>query len=80
MKHGYIDKMQVSSSRPYIVYGPVRGVVSEHRLLKPAAKRMWRDWNGCRKQGGYSDAEVYHWRAGRWIRVTADEIEAEVGA
>jgi hypothetical protein len=57
----YIGNLTVRSTDKYIVYGSVRGLVSEHRTLSAADKSLARDQAGCKSQGGYSDASVYHW-------------------
>ena len=62
----YIGNMTVSSNSNYIVYGSVRGLVSEHRTQSGAETSLSRDQSGCRSQGGYSDASVYEWSDGGW--------------
>ena len=62
----YIGNMQVGSNNNVIVYGSVRGLVSEHRTVSAAEKSLARDQRGCRSQGGYSDASVYEWTAEGW--------------
>lgn len=59
----HIDGMTVKSKCDYIVYGSVRGLVSEHRTLSGAEKSLTRDRNGCASLGGgaYSDASIYQW-------------------
>jgi hypothetical protein len=70
----YIGNLTVSSDSNIIVYGSVRGLVSEHRTISAASKSLERDQRGCRGQGGYSDAHVYEWSdADGWV---AAEIEA----
>jgi hypothetical protein len=54
-----IHGIKVESNYPYIVYGKVRGLVSEHRSERAAEKSLAKDRRGCSKQGGYSDAQVY---------------------
>lgn len=59
---GYIGRITVRSPYRYIVYGPVRGLVSRHRTAGAAEKSAQRDRNKCRKLAGgksYSDAAVY---------------------
>lgn len=56
-----IGGMMVSSASEFIVYGSVRGLVSEHRLVRAAIASAERDRAGCCKQGGYSDVQVYYW-------------------
>jgi len=63
-----IDQIAVASSNPFIVYGPVRGIVSEHRSERAAFASLHRDRQGCHQQRGYSDAAVYMAHDGEWIR------------
>lgn len=70
MNRGMIDTiMSVSSKHKYVVYGSVRGLVSEHRTFERAEANAERDVRACRKAGGYSDVGVYEWILGRWSRV-----------
>lgn len=62
----YIGNLTVSSKHAFIVYGSVRGLVSEHRTQIAAEKSLSRDQSGCRSQGGYSDASVYEWTGEGW--------------
>lgn len=62
----YIGNVTVSSNSSVIVYGSVRGLVSEHRTVSAAQKSLARDQRGCRSQGGYSDANVYEWTDAGW--------------
>jgi hypothetical protein len=67
----YIGNLTVSSNQPYIVYGSVRGLVSEHRTQDAAAKSLARDQRACRKLSSgltrsYSDASVYEWTDEGW--------------
>lgn len=62
----YVGNLTVSSKHAYIVYGFVRGLVSEHRTQIAAEKSLIRDQRGCRSQGGYSDASVYEWTGEGW--------------
>lgn len=66
MTKSLINGMMVASGYRYIVYGAVRGLVSEHRDAMAAQRALISDQRGCREQGGYSDANVYmsdgiHW-------------------
>lgn len=58
-----IQGIMVGSYQPYIVYGSVRGLVSEHRLLSAARRSAEKDGRDCSSLGGgaYSDAAVYCW-------------------
>ena len=59
-----IGNLTVASASPYVVYGEVRGLVSEHRLLRTAQQSLQRDQDACRSLPGgtaYSDAYVYCW-------------------
>jgi len=58
-----IDQITVSSDFPYIVYGPVCGLIGEHRSLQRAGQTMRNDAKVCRMlgNGAYSDAAVYAW-------------------
>ena len=64
-KHcGLIENLTVASNLPYIVYGAVRGLVSEHRLLRAAQWARLRNQADCHSLPGgnaYSDACVYCW-------------------
>jgi hypothetical protein len=62
----YIGNLTVRSKNNYIVYGSVRGLVSEHRTQSGAEKSLSRDQSGCRSHGGYSDASVYEWTGDGW--------------
>lgn len=62
----YIGKLTVSSNNNYIVYGSVRGLVSEHRTRSGAERSLSRDQSGCRSQGGYSDVSLYEWTDEGW--------------
>ena len=59
-----IGQLAVASDSPYIVYGEVRGLVSEHRVLRAAQQAAERDRVDCAKLPGgnsYSDVAVYCW-------------------
>ncbi len=59
-----IGNLTVASASPYIVYGEVRGLGSEHRLLRAAQQSRERDRDDCGSLPGgnaYSDAYVYCW-------------------
>lgn len=62
-----IGAMTVGADLPVILYGPVRGLVSQHESLDAARVALARDHAGCRRQGGYSDARVYAYTSGRWV-------------
>lgn len=63
-----IDGVTVRSRYDYVVYGAVRGRVSQHRVLWAARASMQADQHGCRAAGGYSDASVYCWDAATgWV-------------
>ncbi|MEI8017499.1 MAG: hypothetical protein WCH39_04820 [Schlesneria sp.] len=77
-KHrGMIGKLTVASNCDYVVYGSVRGLVSQHRLLRAAQSAAQQDRSDCRSLGGgaYSDVAVYCWddEDGWCLDVTADE-------
>lgn len=58
----YIGCLSVTSDKPYIVYGDVRGLVGQHRSLRAARATAKRDHTACASGGGaYSDAIVYRW-------------------
>lgn len=80
MNRGYIGGVLVKSNYPFIVYGSVRGLVSQHRSGKVAVRSCNRDWVGCRKQGGYSDAAVYEYRNDRWDPIGSGEYDLFWGA
>lgn len=65
MNRSMIGSLMVNSSSPYIVYGPIRGLVSEHKSATQAQRSLERDQRGAKKQGGFSDAAVFIWR-GAW--------------
>lgn len=74
---GMIGNVTVSSAYPFVVYGSVRGLVSEHRTLSGANRSLRRDEAGCVSQGGYSDANVYEWTAmQKWSVVDQSELSA----
>jgi hypothetical protein len=56
-----IENLQVTSNAKYIVFGNVRGLVSEHRTLSAAQRSLAADQRGCKAQGQghYSDARIY---------------------
>lgn len=68
-----IGNMTVRSGSSYIVYGSVRGLVSEHRTQSGAQESLAGDQRGCKSQGGYSDARVYQWDGESWEIVTSEE-------
>jgi len=73
-KSGYIGNLTVTSAQRYIVYGSVRGLVSSHRTEVGALASAARDQQGCRIQGGYSDASVYEWSDDSgWVIIHAEE-------
>lgn len=53
--------MTVGSDHRFIAYGSVRGLVAEADTAAEIEKAVKRDVYGCRKQGGYSDAQPYQW-------------------
>jgi len=65
----YIKQMLVESNLPIIVYGQIRGLVSQHRSMKAAFKNMYNDDHGCKKQVGYSDTRVYEFKNDEWFAV-----------
>lgn len=69
----YIGNLTVGSNQQYIVYGSVRGLVSEHRTQSAAERSLARDQSGCRSQGGYSDASVYAWSGDAWEVAQTEE-------
>jgi len=60
LNSAYIDKIAVGSVFPFIVYGSVRGLVSEHRLLRAAQSAARKEWASF-SEPYYSDAQVYCW-------------------
>ena len=64
-----IKGLTVASKMPVIVYGSVRGMISEHRTVQAARKRLDKDQRDCRRLGGgaYSDANIYVWGQDRWL-------------
>jgi len=72
---GNIYGETVKSAYPYIVYGSVRGLVSEHRTLSGATRSMLRDASGCASLGGgaYSDASIWAWTEDGWVADGADQ-------
>ena len=59
-----IGNLTVTSDRPYIVYGEIRGLVSEQHLLRAAQQAAEQDRADCAKLPGgncYSDVAVYCW-------------------
>jgi hypothetical protein len=58
----------------FIVKGSVRGIVSKRRTLSGAVRSLRRDQEGCRRQGGYSDARIYD---AHGTPVPWDEIDAQ---
>lgn len=61
MNSAYIGNLTIRSTSPVIVYGSVRGLISEHKTVTGAEASLRKDQKGCRSQGGYSDARVYEW-------------------
>ena len=61
--------LTVGSRYRFIVCGRVRGLVSEHRTISGAVSSLFKDKQGCKAQGGYSDAAVYEWSDSRsaWV-------------
>jgi hypothetical protein len=68
----YIGNLTIESQHAIILYGSVRGLVSEHRLVSGARRSLERDRRGCRSQGGYSDAKVYEWTTDGWKLVSGE--------
>jgi hypothetical protein len=66
MKRAYIGNVMVASNQPVVVYGGVRGLVSENRTIEAAQRSLARDQRGCKSQGGYSDAGLYIFAADAW--------------
>lgn len=65
----------LASKFPVIVYGSVRGIVSEHRNAHAAAKSLRADQRGCKSQGGYSDARIYVWEESEgWVAIETDGL------
>jgi len=64
-----IERITVTSAMPFIVYGSVRGLVSEHRTERAAWESLRRDRIDCGRHnsGGYSDADVYSAIGGEWV-------------
>jgi hypothetical protein len=48
---------------------PDHGTWSEHRTISGAVSSLFKDKQGCKAQGGYSDAAVYEWSDSRsaWV-------------
>ena len=65
----------VTTSSNFVVYGEVRGLVSEHRTLAGAKKSLARDREGCKSQGGYSDARIYEAKLGKYKTVRSEWFE-----
>ncbi len=73
MNKSYIGNVTVSSDSKIIVYGSVRGLVSEHRTMSAAEKSLAADQRGCKSQGGYSDASIYAWDdSNEWVTAHAE--------
>ena len=59
--------MMVGSKKQFIVYGDVRGLIAEVTTYEQAEQELADDQEGCRMQGGYSDARIYRGDAnGHW--------------
>jgi hypothetical protein len=62
---------------PYIVFGDVRGLVSEHRVLMAARQSRRHDHAACASLpsgNSYSDCKVYFWTdEGSWCPDVTDE-------
>jgi len=72
MNQAMIGNITVESNYEFVVYGPVRGKISEHRRLSSAEKALAKDRHGCKKAGGYSDCSIYRYddAAGRWFPIS----------
>lgn len=71
-----IGNLTIASKFPIIVYGSVRGLVSEHHKAHAAAKSLHADQGGCKSQGGYSDARIYIWEESEgWVEIGADGLQ-----
>lgn len=72
-KRSQIGNVTVGSNLPVIVWGSVRGMVSEHRSIAAARKSLARDQRACAGLSSgltrtYSDASVYLWSEdGGWV-------------
>lgn len=62
-----IGQMMVTSEANFITWGNCRGMVAECSTYTDAEQALADDRNGCKSQGGYSDARIYqddgngHW-------------------
>lgn len=68
MNSAYIGNLTIKSRLPYVVYGSVRGLVSEHRSLAAAQRSAEKDRRDCGSLGGgaYSDVSIYGWTDTGW--------------
>ena len=58
-------------SAKYEVRGSVRGTIYRGNSLSAALKKIMNDRIGCKRQGGYSDANLYE--NGKFLPVTTDD-------
>ena len=68
MTEGMIGNVTVRSKAKYIVFGTMRGLVSEHRKLYVARLSAEKDRKSCGSLGGgaYSDVAIYESVDGCW--------------
>lgn len=71
--YSLINDVVIGSSYPFIAYGPVRGLISEHHTQQGAERSVERDHRTCRALPGgnsYSDASVFQYDESKgWIPV-----------
>lgn len=66
---GYIGQLTVRSNYRHIVYGEVRGLISEHRTAIGAQKSSQYDARICRNlgAGAFSDAYAFTFTTEGWL-------------
>jgi len=61
----------------YVTWGPVRRYCGhKHRTIEMAEKCLFQDKNWCKRQGGYSDRNIYRLDCdGRRLELTQNEYD-----
>jgi len=72
-----IGEVSVCSEQPFIVYGGIRGLISEHRTQSGAERSAESDNRECHRSGSriFSDVSVYQWSVSHgWIMLQEDWV------
>ena len=70
-----LDLPETDPNRPYIVYGPVRGLVSTHLTKAGAEASIARDRKAAKRTASPYDADIYKRVDGGWKRSPAKAVQ-----